>query len=128
MLEALDVGDEPAVVRKKRRARLELAVHQRRTHEDLVARRGIEPSIVDPAAGVHPKPVERSGLDGNNLPPAFLPVRIDAVALEEVTAELLKPARLDRAYRPRIEPRRLDQLRRDDPFAGLARPRARVHA
>src|SRR5947208_396864 len=38
VLEALDLGDQAAVMREKRRARLEFALHQRCADEDLARR------------------------------------------------------------------------------------------
>ena len=35
VLQALDLGDQAPVVREKRRARVEVAVHQRRADEDV---------------------------------------------------------------------------------------------
>ena len=63
VLEALDVGREAPVVGEERRARLEIALHQRGADEDRARRLGIERPVVHLAVGVHRQAVERAALD-----------------------------------------------------------------
>ena len=54
-------------------------------------------------------------------------MRLAVLALEQMAAKFLEPLLFDGGDATRKEPRGLDQLGGDDPFTGLARPRARVH-
>ena len=99
MLEALDVGDEPAVVRKKRRARLELALHERCPDENLARRPRLDRAIGHPAVDVDRQAVERAALERHRLAAPRIPLRLVVLALDQVSADFLEPARLDGADR-----------------------------
>ncbi|MNK97140.1 hypothetical protein D3C87_1174580 [compost metagenome] len=67
------------------------------------------------------QPVQRGALQRQHLARLLFPVRIAPADLEQVTAHLFQPLRLDARQRAREQPAGLDQLGRDDPAPDLAR-------
>ncbi len=119
VLEPFDLGDEATVVREERRARLELAAHQRLADENLMRRWLVDRAIGHAAATVDRKTVQRAALERDHLAAPRVPLRVVVAALDEMAAELLQPARLDLRHGARKEPRRFHQLGGRDPAAGL---------
>src|SRR4051812_39928779 len=110
-------------MREKRRARLELAVHERRADEDLVRRRRIDRPVADAPVRVHRQTVERAPLERDHLAAARVPLRLVVLAPDEVPADLLQPAWFDRRDLAGKEAAGLHQLAGGDPAAGFLRPR-----
>ena len=70
---------------------------------------------MDGAAGDDWQAVQRDFLERRHMARQALPVRLGIGALHEMGGDALEPMRLDDRDRARVEPGRLDQLRRRDP-------------
>ncbi len=125
MLELVDLVDEPAVVQKKRRARLVIALDQRLADEYLPRSDRVHRPEVHAPLCIQQQPVERSALERGDARGLLLPMRLVLVALDEVRADRLEPLGLDGSDAARVEARGLGQFRRHDPAPGLP-PHARA--
>ena len=100
---------------------------QRLADEDLARRCGIDIAEVHASVAVDHDAVERRPLERNHLGGLLLPVRLEQLGLDHVAGDLRQPLRLDRRDAAAEQPRRFDQLGRDDPAPRLLREvRARV--
>ena len=122
VLQPLDLGDQAPVVREKRRARLELALHQCRADENLVRRLRIDRPVGHAPVAVDGQPVQRSALERDHLAAARVPLRLGVLAPDEMAADVLQPARLDGRHGAGKEARGFNQLSGGDPAAGFFHP------
>ena len=122
VLQPLDLGDQAPVMREERRARLELAQHERRADENFVRRLRLDRPVGHAPVAVHRQPVQRATLERDHLAAARIPLRLVVLAPDEMAAEVFQPARLDGRHGAGKEARGFNQLPGGDPAPGLLRP------
>ena len=120
VLKVLDLAAQALVVREEWQARVELAFDQRLANEDLARLGGVHRAIVDAPPLVHHQPVQRTALEGHDLPGLLFPVRITPAAAQQVAANLLQPFRLDARQGATEQTTGFHEFRRHGPASHLA--------
>ena len=121
VLEFGDFGDQPPVVGEKWRIAGDIARHQCFTEEHGVRRRRIDPAVGNTPARHQSQAVECDAFGADNIAARAVPAWIEVRALDEFAGNRLDPVGLDLRRAARVQARRLGQLRRQHPLAGLAR-------
>ena len=129
VLDLLDVADLLLVVLEEGpapgEALLDLLADQSLADEDLARLGRRQRAVVDAPLGVDHDAVERRPLPGGNLHRALFPVRVEELALDQVSAHFLDPVGLDAGDAAPEQARRLGDLGGHDPLAGLLLQRRR---
>src|SRR6267154_2654822 len=119
MLELLDLADEPAVMKKERRARVVVALDQRLADEHLSRSGRVRGTVMHATLRIQQQPVERSALERGDIRGLLLPMRFVLMPLDQMRAYSLEPLGLDGGDTARVQARGLGQLRGHDPAPGL---------
>ena len=123
VLDLLDVADLLLVMLEEGPALGEALVdflgHQPLTDENLARLGRRQRAVMDAPLGVDHDAVERRALPAGDLHGLLFPVRVEVLALDEVSAHFLDPAILDAGDAAAEQSRRLGDLGRHDPLAGL---------
>ena len=123
VLDLLDVADLLLVVLEERPALgktlVDFLADQALADENLARLGRGQRAVMDAPLGVDHDAVERRALPAGDLHGLLFPVRVEVLALDEVSAHFLDPAILDAGDAAAEQARRLGDLGRHDPLAGL---------
>ncbi|MNX91949.1 hypothetical protein D3C86_1240670 [compost metagenome] len=119
VFQLFDAGNQLAVVRHERQARVDLARHQRLTDEEFARLRRVDATVMDAPARVDGQPIQRGALVGHDLPGLLFPARVRPVFANQVRAHFFQPHGVDARHAAGIQARGVDQFSRHDPAARL---------
>ena len=118
VFEFADLGDQALVVGEKRPFSFDLAGGKPLTDEHLARFGRIERPVVHAPARHQCESVERDALPRIDHAALGLPMRIEVMALDQMTGHTLDPFRLDLRHAARIQPRGLGEFGRHHPLRG----------
>ncbi len=119
VFQGFDIGNQFLIVRKERRARVELATHQCLSNKYLTRFRDIHRPVMHALLGVEQQTMQGTTFIGRNLRGLLLPMRIKVVAFDQMCAHLFQPFRLDACQSACVQTVRLHQLARHHPLSAL---------
>jgi hypothetical protein len=123
VFEVLDLADQLLVVLEERPALGERLVDflgdQALADEDFARFGRRHRAVMDAPFRVDDHAVERCALPARDLHRLLFPVRVEVLALDQVSAHFLQPVRFDAGDAAAEQARRLGDLGRHDPLAGL---------
>ena len=127
VLQSLDLGQQALVGAQKRPIPIELTVNQGFADENLPRTRLVHPGIGFAPAAVNHQTIQGSSLHGQHVPTAFVPMRVQHLAPQQMLGHLLQPSGVELRHSAAKQARGLHQLGTHHPAARFfLQPVARV--
>ena len=127
VLQGFDLGQQALVGVQKRPIAIELGIDQCFTDEDLPRPGFIHTRIGLAATAVHHQSIQGGALHGQHIPTAFVPMRVQHLAPQQMLGHLLQPCGVELRHTATKQARCLDKLGTHHPAARFfLQPVARV--